>query len=120
VYPYVKGIVVESGGDFESVTEGEIREARRMTEELEGILPCFSAATAVAGVIKQVRDKGFPRKETVVINLTGADRPRTQISGSVRWLRREVEGWAEEACPSGLASAPHPSFPTERGRAADS
>jgi threonine synthase len=44
VYPYVKAIVVESGGDFVAVTEDEIREARRVTEELEGFRPAFPPA----------------------------------------------------------------------------
>jgi threonine synthase len=96
VYPYVKGIVVESRGDFVSVTEDEIREARGMIEELEGISPCFSASTAVAGLIKQVRTAGFPCNDTVLINLTGGDRPRTEPASSVRWLRRDSNQWIEE------------------------
>ncbi|HET7032972.1 MAG TPA: pyridoxal-phosphate dependent enzyme [Casimicrobiaceae bacterium] len=97
VYPYVKGIVVESGGDFVAVTEDEIREARRLTEELEGISPCFSASTAVAGLIRKVRNGTFPRTESVMVNLTGGDRPRTLPATSVRWLRRNGSGWVEEA-----------------------
>ena len=96
VYPYVKGIVVESGGDFVAVTEEEIRDARRMVEDLEGISPCFSASTAVAGLIKKVRSGTFPRKETVMVNLTGGDRPRTPPAPSVRWLRRDGSRWVEE------------------------
>jgi threonine synthase len=96
VYPYVKSIVTESGGDCVAVTEAEIREARTMTEELEGISPCFSASTAVAGLMKQVKRGRFPCKETVLVNLTGGDRPRTPAAESVRWLRREGDGWAEE------------------------
>jgi threonine synthase len=96
VYPYVKGIVVESGGDFVAVTEAEIRDARRMTEELEGISPCFSASTAVAGLIKKVRNGTFPRNESVMVNLTGGDRPRTPHAPSVRWLRRDATRWVEE------------------------
>lgn len=96
VYPYVKGIVVESGGDFVSVTEDEIRQARKMVEELEGVSPCFSAATAVAGLIERVRNGRFPRHETVLVNLTGGDRPRTEPAASLRWLRRSAEGWSEE------------------------
>jgi threonine synthase len=59
VYPYVKSIVVESGGDCVSVTENEIREARRLTEESEGVSPCFSAATAVAGLIRKWKAASF-------------------------------------------------------------
>jgi threonine synthase len=97
VYPYVKGIVVESGGDLVAVTEDQIREARKMVEELEGVSVCFSAATAVAGLIKLVRGAGFPTRETVLVNLTGADRPRTEPARSMRWLRRSAEGWIEES-----------------------
>jgi len=97
VYPYVKHIVVESGGDFVAVTEAEIREARRMTEELEGVSPCFSASTAVAGLIKKVRNGTFPRSETVLVNLTGGDRPRTPPAASVRWLHRDGSRWVEES-----------------------
>jgi len=96
VYPYVKAIVVESGGDFVSVTEGKIREARALTEELEGVSPCFSAATAVAGLIKQIEGGNFPREDTILVNLTGGDRPRTPAAPSVRWLRRVADEWIEE------------------------
>ncbi|HEX7272961.1 MAG TPA: pyridoxal-phosphate dependent enzyme [Casimicrobiaceae bacterium] len=96
VYPYVKGIVVESRGAFARVSEGEIREARKMVEELEGISPCFSASTAVAGVIKLVRADDFPRQETVLINLTGGDRPRSAPPDSIKWLRRDGERWVPE------------------------
>jgi threonine synthase len=96
VYPYVKAIVLESGGDFVAVSEDQIREARKMIEELEGVSPCFSASTAVAGLIKLVRNDCFPREETVLVNLTGADRPATKPVGSIRWLRRGEEGWIEE------------------------
>lgn len=96
VYPYVKGIVVESGGDFASVTEREIREARTMVEELEGVSPCFSASTALAGLIKQVRNDCFPRTDTVLVNLTGGDRARSAPDG-IRWLRRADDRWVAES-----------------------
>jgi threonine synthase len=95
VYPYVKDIVVESGGDFSSVSETEIREARAMAEELEGVSPCFSASTALAGLIKQARTDRFPRADTVLVNLTGGDRPRA-LPGGLRWLRRADDRWIEE------------------------
>jgi threonine synthase len=95
VYPYVKDIVVESGGDFSSVSETEIREARAMAEELEGVSPCFSASTALAGLIKQARTDRFPRADSVLVNLTGGDRPRA-LPGGLRWLRRADDRWIEE------------------------
>jgi threonine synthase len=95
-YPLVRGIVVESGGDFVSVSDDEIRQARRMVEEMEGALPCFSASTAVAGLIKQVRNGSFPVKDTVMINLTGGDRVGEPAPTRVVWMRGEGTGWSAE------------------------
>jgi threonine synthase len=96
-YPYVRRIVIDSGGGLVAVSEQEIREARSMVEELEGLSPCFSSATAVAGVIKQVRAGNFPLDETVLINLTGADRPDSPQPGNVQWLARDGDNWVAEA-----------------------
>jgi threonine synthase len=95
-YPHVRTIVIESGGGFVSVNEAEIREARRMVEELEGVSPCFSSSTAVAGLIKQVRGGAFPKREAVLVNLTGADRENAPHPGHVVWMRRGAGGWVEE------------------------
>jgi threonine synthase len=95
-YPPVRAIVIESGGGFVSVSEDEIRDARRMVEELEGVSPCFSSSTAVAGLIKQVRSGAFPKQETVLVNLTGGDREDAPHPGHVRWMRRGAGGWVEE------------------------
>jgi threonine synthase len=93
-YPHVRRIVVESGGSFVAVDESEIREARRMIEELEGVSPCFSASTAVAGLVKQVRAGRFPLMDTVLINLTGADRTDAPHPIRVKWMRRVAHSWA--------------------------
>jgi threonine synthase len=92
-YPYIRKIVKDSGGAFSKVSEPEIREARRMVEELEGISPCFSASTAVAGLIKLVRDGGFPCHSTVLINLTGGDRDSIATNSDARWLIRTGNSW---------------------------
>ncbi|MGA8146935.1 MAG: pyridoxal-phosphate dependent enzyme [Gallionellaceae bacterium] len=96
-YPYVHHIVKESGGNIISVSEEEIREARRMVEELEGVSPCFSASTALAGLIEQVRSNDFPLHETVLVNLTGADRKNLAPPANVRWMRRAGNEWVEES-----------------------
>ncbi len=87
-YPYIRKIVLESKGAFAAVSEAQIREARRMVEECEGISPCFSAATALAALIKLVRTGNFPTKETVMVNLTGSDRPPAPLSARIRWYNR--------------------------------
>ena len=96
VYPYVRRIVLESNGTFATVNEQEIREARRMVEELEGISPCFSASAALAGLVRQVRQGTFPRNETVLVNLTGSDRHPSPSRRKVHWLKASSEGWTPE------------------------
>lgn len=95
-YPHVREIVVESHGSFVAVSEADIREARRMVEELEGISPCFSASAALAGVIRLVRSDDFPRRDTVLINLTGSDRQPAPAPTKIHWLRASGDGWEPE------------------------
>lgn len=92
-YPYIRHIVKESGGTFVTVSEGEIRQARRATEELEGISPCFSAAAAVAGVMRLARNNAIRQDEVVIINLTGGDRHETSSFDNIRWLDATTSGW---------------------------
>jgi threonine synthase len=86
-YPHVRRAVLESRGTFASVSETEIRAARRDVAELEGIDVCFSAATAVAGLIRKVRAGQVPRDDAVVVNLTGADRA-PEIAPDVTWKEK--------------------------------
>jgi threonine synthase len=95
-YPHVRKIVLESGGRFVAVSESEIREARSMVEDLEGISPCFSASAALAGVIHLVQRGEFPRNDTVLINLTGSDRQPSAAPSHVHWLKASPEGWGPE------------------------
>jgi len=98
-YPHTRRIVKESGGSIEAVSEAEIRAARDLVEKLEGASICFSAATAVAGLIKRVRSDDFPKHETVLINLSGSDRdvdPAVDRRDDVHWLARSGHGWVPE------------------------
>jgi len=104
-YPYVRQIVVESNGTFVAVSEGEIREARCMVEELEGISPCFSASAALAGLMRLVCRGAFPHNDTVMVNLTGSDRQPSGTSKQVHWLRASNGGWAPEDPGDELAQA---------------
>ena len=95
-YPHVRRVVVESQGDFVSVSEAEIREAQAMAREFEGITPCFSASTALAGTIKQVRDGRLPKNDTVVVNLTGGLRVNQPPPMRFTRLVRDGKGWRPE------------------------
>jgi threonine synthase len=93
-YPHVRRIVAESGGGFVMAGEAQIRRARRLVEEHEGISPCFSAATAVAGLIEFARENPSITRSVVVVNLTGADRPDTATSADVDWIPKTDGGWS--------------------------
>jgi threonine synthase len=92
-YPPVREIVIESHGTFVAVSEGEIRQARQSVEDLEGISPCFSAATAVAGLAKLRRLGQLPADDTVLVNLTGRDRREAASVPDARWLERRSGEW---------------------------
>jgi threonine synthase len=95
-YPHVREIVIESHGTFVAVSESEIRESRRMVEELEGISPCFSASAALAGLVRLVRRGDFPRSDTVLVNLTGSDRQPSPAPTKIHWLRAAGGEWEPE------------------------
>ncbi|HUF61648.1 MAG TPA: pyridoxal-phosphate dependent enzyme [Verrucomicrobiales bacterium] len=98
-YPIMRKIVLESEGVFTAVEELEIREARAAVEELEGISPCFSASTAVAGLMKLARLGKIPANHTVLINLTGRNRTPSDDDAAHqdrRWLKRSAGGWIPE------------------------
>ncbi len=96
-YPYVAPLVAASNGSFVDVGESQIREARRMVEELAGISPCFSASTAMAGLVKLIRQEQFPLHDIVLVNLTGGDRKPTKPLRNIHWLERTDDGWAPAA-----------------------
>lgn len=104
-YPYVRRIVIESGGVFVIVNEAEIREARERMEQCEGVSPCFSSSAAVAGLMKLARDDGFSRDSVVVVNLTGGDRPDSQQSSNIEWIPRTSDGWMAQP-PAALNLVP--------------
>src|SRR5262249_44706073 len=90
-YPPVHSLVVRLGGGFVAVSEREMRDARALVEDEEGISPCFAAAAAVAGA-RTARARGMIAVgETVLVNVTGRERAPTHPSNNLRWLRREGE-----------------------------
>jgi threonine synthase len=92
-YPHVRRIVLESGGTMVAVTEEEIREARRLLEELEGIHPCFAASAALAGLAKAREQGDIDAEETVLVNLTGSEREGTPPTEETFWINRTEDGW---------------------------
>jgi threonine synthase len=91
-YPHVRRIVLESGGDMLAVSETEIRAAHRLASDLEGISPCFAAAAALAGLMKRRRLGLIGSDETVLVNVTGGERPGTPPTPATLTLSRTEQG----------------------------
>ncbi|PSK89432.1 threonine synthase [Murinocardiopsis flavida] len=73
-YPYIRDLCRESGGAITAVTEAEIRAARCLLAEDEGVNACNAGAAALAGAVRMRREGGLSADDTVLVNLTGADR----------------------------------------------
>lgn len=97
-------IVVESEGGFAVVSESQIRQARRMIEDCEGLSPCFSASAAVAGLIKVASESTSMARATVVVNLTGGDRSEAAPAIHMEWISRTADGWTAPP-PAALKAA---------------
>jgi threonine synthase len=95
-YSYLRDDVVESRGSFVDVTESEIRAAREMVLDLEGIDICFNSATAVAGLVKHVERGGLDPREVILVNLTGRDRQSEAVAPNVTWMSFEHDAWVSE------------------------
>jgi threonine synthase len=93
VYPFVRSIVLESHGDFVSVSETDIRKARGLVLSLENIDICYSAAAAVAGILKKSKQPNFNRHQTILVNLTGSDRQRGNVPEDIVELFRNDNRW---------------------------
>ena len=87
-YPYLRSSVSESGGTICSVDESEIRSARRLLANHEGIVCCYSASTALAGLVKLARNGQVAPSECVLVNLTGRDRSASAEASHAQWLRK--------------------------------
>jgi threonine synthase len=88
--------VLESNGSIKAVTEQEIRDARNLVEDLEELTPCFTASVATAGMIRMVKEGFISEKETILVNLTGGDRPDSAPLKNAHWLERLGEDWELE------------------------
>jgi threonine synthase len=74
-YPLMRQIVRDTGGCFTAVTDDEIRQAVADARDLEGLAICPASAVALASAGRLAATGAIAADETVLVNLTGADRP---------------------------------------------
>ena len=94
VYPYMQALVRESGGTFESASERQILDAQRLIRETEGIPACAASACTLAGLRKLIAQGTVSKEETVMLNITGADR-EIEHPKHYTILERKDGGWVE-------------------------
>lgn len=99
-YPYVQRLVRESGGTFASVSEPEIREAHGLLRDREGIEACYAGAAALAGVLQACRTGVVSGSDTVLVNVTGSERPPGSPGPRTHRVRRGAAGWDLESIPT--------------------
>jgi len=92
-YPFVRRIVLASGGEMVAVTEPEIVEAQSVILEDEGISVCPAAATAVAALAKLARLRKGLADARILVNLTGSHRQGIPQAPVDRWWVRSDSGW---------------------------
>ena len=73
--------------------EHEIRAAHQLLEEVEGISSCFAASAAVAGLTRARREGAIEGTATVLVNVSGSDRPGTPPDADTYWVRRHDGAW---------------------------
>jgi threonine synthase len=93
-YGHVRRIVRESDGDMVAVSEAEIRDAQR---RLAPIPACGAAAAAFAGLVRARADGVIAADDTVLVNLTGRERPGTSPTPATWSLPRTADGWDLDA-----------------------
>jgi threonine synthase len=73
-YPYMLGLVRETGGCFAEVSRNQILEAWKLLEEWHGLRADYAGAAALAGAFR-LRDEGWIKpSDKVLVNLTGGMR----------------------------------------------
>jgi len=103
-YPHIRRIVTESGGDFVAVSDSQIRAARSLAEDQEGLSPCFSASAALAGLIALCQKHTISSDALAVVNLTGGERPVEPTQSNVIWIEKTSSGWSAPR-PTATAAA---------------
>lgn len=76
-YPYMQDIAQRSGGSIVAVSQDELRDARRLLGESEGLDVCYSSAATLAAVRREARSGRLLKDQVVLLNLTGRLRQDT-------------------------------------------
>jgi threonine synthase len=98
-YPYLAAAVRASGGAMTSAAQDEMRELRALLRETEGIDACFTSAMTLVAA-RDLARRGLVRRDaTLLLNLTGAERPASPETRADFAVERNAEGWRITSLP---------------------
>lgn len=83
-YPYIRDLVLRTGGHIVSAPQADILEAQRMLSEVVGLRVGYASATCFAGAITMAREGRCTEDSVLLVNLTGADRPALPMPARLR------------------------------------
>ena len=78
-YPYVRKVILGTGGMVATVSEEDIRGAVRLVEDKEGISCEPAAGTALAGLIKCLEEGRIDRESVILLNHSGGVRKKVTV-----------------------------------------
>ncbi len=104
-YEFLRDIVNNTGGAFESVSDEEAFRAMHVLAKMEGLSAEPAAAVAFAGLFKLIRAGVIKPSDTVVVNCTGHTMPAEAGVLGENWSRDVKFPSAEETPQEGLLSA---------------
>ncbi|MCX7625376.1 MAG: pyridoxal-phosphate dependent enzyme, partial [Candidatus Sumerlaeaceae bacterium] len=102
-YPYIRRVVKATNGTMVTARQDEMREARKMLFELEGIDACYTSAMTIVAA-KKLRQQGWLEPDAVVmLNITGSDRKDAPYPTPDFVVEKDSEGWKIEPFTEGVA-----------------
>jgi len=104
-YEFLRRIVQDTKGVFESVTDEEAFRAMHVLAKMEGISSEPAAAVAFAGLFKLVRAGVIKTSDTVVVNCTGHTMPAEPFLLGDNWSRDVKFPGKEDTPQEGLLAA---------------
>jgi len=95
----VKDALLDTGGEVYGITNSQAVAARRLFEQSEEIDILNAPAIAVAALEQAVESGTIPRKETVLLNITGGGVSRMIEDHSLQMIRpqKTVSSWEQAA-----------------------
>ncbi len=95
-YPYIRRVVKATNGTMVTATQAEMREARKLLYELEGIDACYTSVMTIVAARKLAAQGWLSPDDVVLLNITGSDREGAPYPQPNFVVEKEGDGWRIE------------------------